>query len=782
MAVTTERLKILDILNFLSPNTSLVKFLKSFKVPESKGSFPYEWFTDLDQLQQTHLPTHDDFYSKLKNCNISNEEYEQMQKVWHNKQMTTMKDFLIWYNNQDVKPFMDAIDKMCAYFQSRDLDLFKDGISLPGLAMKDLFTDAGTFFSLFRKKDADLYHTVREQIVGGPSIIFNRYQEKDKTHIRQHEYKEPKPCKGVVGFDANALYLWALTQPMPTGFYNRRKTENNFKLEQSFPMEQQAYEWLSWKQHSDNTDLIHRHKDGREIKIGPKSVPVDGYSRELNKVYQFQGCLFHGHACWITKNHDVNPINQIPLETLREKTECTTAYLKSMGFVYEEIYECEWKKLKSSNKESKAFVENLHNTRKWSRKHKKEVTSDELLRAVRAGDLFGIVECDIGVPEWLKDKFSEMPPIFKNTNVTLDDIGDHMRKFAEDHNLMKRPRKMTIGSLFGEKIMIITPLLKWYLEHGLVCTKIHQVIEYTPNACFEKAGNRVSDARRQGDADPDKSILAEMEKLFGNAYYGKTVTNKEKHTKVNYYSERRNEQKIDSAISKNSFLDLTEMDNETYEIISSPRSIKLDLPMQVGFFVYGYAKLRMLEFYFDFMLNAFDRSDFEYCEMDTDSAYIAFSSTDWKSLLKSSFKADYEKCMAKTHSLGAQYKPDSLFHWFPRDCCAEHKAFDKRTPGFFKLEWSGDGIVGLCSKTYFCFGAVSDKHSCKGIQQKRNKLSKDHYLDVLTSQQSGHGVNRGFRVVKNRMLTYEQVRSGLSYFYPKRKVLADGISTVSLLI
>jgi hypothetical protein len=57
------------------------------------------------------------------------------------------------------------------------------------------------------------------------------------------------------------------------------------------------------------------------------------------------------------------------------------------------------------------------------------------------------------------------------------------------------------------------------------------------------------------------------------------------------------------------------MDNETYEIISSPHSIKLDLPMQVGFFVYGYAKLRMLEFYYDF--KSFDRSDFDYCEMDT---------------------------------------------------------------------------------------------------------------------------------------------------------------------
>ena len=106
-----------------------------------------------------------------------------------------------------------------------------------------------------------------------------------------------------------------------------------------------------------------------------------------------------------------------------------------------------------------------------------------------------------------------------------------MKNFAENHGLLQKPRTMTVGSLCGEKIMIITPLLKWYLDHGLVCDKIYQVIEYTPIACFEKAGHRVSDARRQGDVDPDKSILAEMEKLFGNSYYGKTVTNKEKHTK-----------------------------------------------------------------------------------------------------------------------------------------------------------------------------------------------------------------------------------------------------------
>ena len=55
------------------------------------------------------------------------------------------------------------------------------------------------------------------------------------------------------------------------------------------------------------------------------------------------------------------------------------------------------------------------------------------------------------------------------------------------------------------------------------------------------------------------------------------------------------------------------------------KTIKFDLPLQIAFFVYQYAKQRMLEFYYDFMMKFVDRSDFEYLAMDTDSAYMAVS-------------------------------------------------------------------------------------------------------------------------------------------------------------
>ena len=49
-------IQLLDIMNFLTGATSLDSFLTACKTSEKKGSFPYEWFDHLDQMQNTELP------------------------------------------------------------------------------------------------------------------------------------------------------------------------------------------------------------------------------------------------------------------------------------------------------------------------------------------------------------------------------------------------------------------------------------------------------------------------------------------------------------------------------------------------------------------------------------------------------------------------------------------------------------------------------------------------------------------------------------------------------
>ena len=53
--------------------------------------------------------------------------------------MSSMRDFLIWYNNLDVKPMLEAVAKQCAIYEVKGIDMLKDAISLPGLAVRWLF-------------------------------------------------------------------------------------------------------------------------------------------------------------------------------------------------------------------------------------------------------------------------------------------------------------------------------------------------------------------------------------------------------------------------------------------------------------------------------------------------------------------------------------------------------------------------------------------------------------------------------------------------------------------
>ena len=143
----------------------------------------------------------------------------------------------------------------------------------------------------------------------------------------------------------------------------------------------------------------------------------------------------------------------------------------------------------------------------------KVMSPTRILREVRSERLFGCVEVDIRVPDHLKEKFSEMCPVFKNTEISRDGIGEFMKTYAEESNIMAQPRQSLIGSMKGDKILLATPLLKWHLEHGLEVTKVHQVGEFTPEPCFKPFGDAVSDARRAGDADPSKAIIAGTMKL-----------------------------------------------------------------------------------------------------------------------------------------------------------------------------------------------------------------------------------------------------------------------------
>lgn len=771
--VGTERVRFLDISNYLAPGFSYAQFLRAYGVPEAKSYFPYEWFNDAAKLQEPSLPPYEAFYSKLKCSNVLDEgegeeegrrRHSELESIWRDRGMQTFRDFLIYYNNLDTFPMVLAIEKMQQFYFTRQIDLFKVAVSVPGIArymLYDTAAKAGVSFSSVRPGDEDMYFLIKKNIVGGPSIIFTREHEVGRTRIRA---AEDTVCANILGYDANALYLRCIDENQPTGDYVRRFGPD-FSPEYR-GNRRDMYNWLDYVALSETIEIWHQRNHG-EVKIGPYSV--DGFVPATKTVLEFDGCFYHGcaqcqlgHADWREKRQ----------KETRERRE----WLEKNGYVVRVMKEHDFKRQIQMEPALRTFID--ERLPPFYRRHRGRTTAVCLINAVRDGLFFGLMEVDIHVPDDLSEHFSEMCPIFTNTDVSFADIGEPMKLYARQHQMSEKSRRLLVSGLRAERILLSSDLLSWYLKKGLVVDKIHQAIEYLPRRCFRTFVNEVSDARRTGDLDPSMKIIADTMKLIGNSAYGSVIMDKEKHMNVKFYNDVWNTQQ---AINSPRFQKLSEISDDLFEVSSSKTSLRLDLPIQIGFQILQLAKLRMLEFYYDCLDIHCDRSQFEMLEMDTDSAYFAIGGTD--STGRPVTKLEHiARDPSYFNQLQTGFCNDDPYtvdegHFFPRTCCPRHVKYDSRTPGLFKLEAEGDEMIGLCSKTYVIRKLDKVKISSKGVQKRALHDPVRVFRDVLSTGEPASGINRGFRVRNDTIYTYEQVRYAISYFYCKRQVMENGIDT-----
>ena len=265
---------------------------------------------------------------------------------------------------------------------------------------------------------------------------------------------------------------------------------------------------------------------------------------------------------------------------------------------------------------------------------------DELIQNVLNDKLFGFFQVNIEVPEQLLDKFSEFSPLFILSEVPEDQIPQHMRYYKINTGRKKiKNNKKLLGVMKAEKILLYSPLLKWYLNHGLQVTKIHKYISYTSSRPFAWFPEEVSSARRDADQDKNKKQLGDTAKLKGNSFYGKMIENLEKHMNTKFTTD---EKLIDEIFRSPYFDDLEEISEGVFEVRQRKRRVTITRPYQCGIAVYQLAKLRMLEFYDDFVDKFCDRSDFEVIQMDTDSLYMALSSDDFDEIVRPELKELYK--------------------------------------------------------------------------------------------------------------------------------------------
>ena len=170
--------------------------------------------------------------------------------------------------------------------------------------------------------------------------------------------------------------------------------------------------------------------------------------------------------------------------------------------------------------------------------------------------------------------------------------------------------------------------------------------------------------------------------------------------------------------------------------------------------------------------------------MDTDSLYLALAEKELEYCIRPEMRSEWQHLRSNDYIYC--FTADAVANFFPRTCFVKHKQHGTREPGLFKEEFRCTEMLCLCSKTYCCYGVTFKKlnFSSKGLNERILEQSGDgpleKYRRVLNEKVKVTSNKRGFRTNNPSVATYEQVKKGLSYFYPKRIVETDGVHTQPL--
>ena len=149
-------------------NTNQV-FKKNVDLLTRKGIYPYDYVSSLDKLLETQLPPKEEFYSKLNDEDISDDDYKHAMNVWNTFKCKSIRDYHDLYLKSDVLLLSDVFEN----FRKTCLKHYKlDPVhyyTSPGLAWDACLKETGQQLQLLH--DYDMLMMFERGIRGGITHI-----------------------------------------------------------------------------------------------------------------------------------------------------------------------------------------------------------------------------------------------------------------------------------------------------------------------------------------------------------------------------------------------------------------------------------------------------------------------------------------------------------------------------------------------------------------------------------------------------------------------------------
>ena len=163
------------------------------------------------------------------------------------------------------------------------------------------------------------------------------------------------------------------------------------------------------------------------------------------------------------------------------------------------------------------------------------MSKNSLIEKIKRGELIGVVECSLEVTEEMYPYFEEFPQIFKNCEIGRDEIGEHMKEFAERNKLLHRPEKswLPLSSLNDDQLSHHFCYFIWK-KVFVVLRDVFLFLQHTPRRCFESLPQNLVDSRREGYPNKEWTVVDQNMKLIGNSSYGYQIMDCSRHTNSKY--------------------------------------------------------------------------------------------------------------------------------------------------------------------------------------------------------------------------------------------------------
>lgn len=369
-----------------------------------------------------------------------------------------------------------------------------------------------------------------------------------------------------------------------------------------------------------------------------------------------------------------------------------------------------------------------------------------------------ILECDLEYPDNLHDKHNDFPLAPEHFSITYNDLSPYQRDLLEKNECKQSYKTQKLIPNFRKKEHYIVHYmnLKFYLDHGLILTKIHKIISFNQQPWLKKYVDYNNEKRKLSCNEFDKCFY----KLLNNSFFGRSCMNVRKQVNVKIAINQKETKKHLSSSALEYFSPI----NDYCALFKKKRStLCLNKPIFIGFTVLELSKLHMYRLFYDVFKKFYDQN-VTLLYMDTDSFTLEITCEDFYDDLKNKLPEIFDTSnYPKSHKLFSKSNENKL--------------------GYFKDETKGIPIKEFCSlkpKMYSYIFDDSQKSTAKGVKKSVLKnLTHNMYKNVLDEKKFKRCIQQQIISKKHDINTVLVNKKSLCAFYDKKFVLSDGIHSLS---